>query len=102
MAISTVSLLNEAEYLRDRICKATSGSEARHYEEKLCRLESEMRSGRYDINTDSYVDTRGMRQYALAANTVPIPNPTPIPEPQTPLSFLKSADKKLLLTGATS
>jgi hypothetical protein len=92
MAISTVSLRNEIEYLRDRIRKASSSAEARHYEEKLYRLEYEMRGSRYDINTDSYVDAF---RYMAPVNTMPVP------EPQTPLSFLKNADNKLLLTGAT-
>jgi hypothetical protein len=83
---------HEIDYLRDRIRKASSSAEARHYEEKLYRLENEMRGYRYDINTDSWGDAQ---RYIAPTNT------TPIPEPQTPLSFLKSADKKLLLTGAT-
>ena len=92
MAISTMTLRNEIEYLRDRIRKASSSSEARYYEEQLCRLENEARGYRYDLNTDSFVDAQ---RYMAPVNT------TPIPEPQTPLSFLKNADKKLLLTGAT-
>ncbi len=92
MAISTMTLRNEIEYLRDRIRKASSGAEARYYEEQLYRLESERRGYRYDLNTDSYVDAQ---RYMMQVNT------TPTPEPQTPLSFLKNADKKLLLTGAT-
>jgi hypothetical protein len=97
MAISNAvpmhPLRNEIEYLRDRIRSASSGAEARHYEERLHRLEREMYNRRYDINTDSYVDAQ---RYMMQVNT------TPIPEPQTPLSFLKNADTKLLLTGATS
>ena len=89
MAI-TNPMMNEIGYLRERIRKASSIAETRHYEEKLYRLESEMYRGRYDINTDSYVDAQ---RYFAPVNTAPIP------EPQTPLSFLKSADKKLLLTG---
>ena len=96
MAITTSSFMlpmaGEIDYLRDRIRRASSSAESRHYEERLYRLESEMRSRRYDINTDSYVDAQ---QYMMQVNT------TPIPEPQTPLSFLKNADTKLLLTGAT-
>jgi len=92
MAISTMTLRTEIEYLRDRIRKASSSGEARYYEEQLYRLECEMRGNRYDINTDSYADSF---RYMAPVNT------TPIPELQTPLSFLKSADKKLLLTGAT-
>lgn len=89
MAI-TNPMMNEIGYLRDRIRKASSSAEARYYEEKLYRLEGEMYRGRYDVNTDSYVDAQ---RYFAPVNTAPIP------EPQTPLSFLKSADKKLLLTG---
>lgn len=95
MAISTMTLRNEIEYLRDRIRKASSSGEARYYEEQLYRLECEMRGNRYDINTDSYVDAFRYMAPVSAA-------PAPVPEPQTPLSFLKNADKKLLLTGATS
>jgi hypothetical protein len=85
-------MAGEIDYLRDRIRRASSATESRHYEDRLYRLESEMRSRRYDINTDSYVDAQ---RYMMQVNT------TPIPEPQTPLSFLKNADNKLLLTGAT-
>jgi hypothetical protein len=92
MAISTMTLRNEIEYLRDRIRKASSSSEARYYEEKLYRLEYEMRGYRYDLNTDSFADAQ---RYMAPINM------TLIPEPETPLSFLKNADKKLLLTGAT-
>ncbi len=92
MAISTMTLRNEIEYLRDRIRKASSSAEARYYEEQLYRLERDMYKTRYDFNTDSYVDAQ---RYMAPVNTAPVP------EPQTPLSFLKSADKKLLLTGAT-
>ena len=96
MAITTSPFMHpmagEIDHLRDRIRKASSSAEARYYEEKLYRLECEMRGYRYDLNTDSYVDAQ---RYMMQVNT------TPIPEPQTPLSFLKNADKKLLLTGAT-
>ena len=85
-------LMNEIEYFRDRIRKASSSAEARHYEEKLYRLESERRGYLYDLNTDSYVDAQ---RYMMQVNTALMP------EPQTPLSFLKNADNKLLLTGAT-
>ena len=93
MAISTASLRHEIEYLRDRIRRASSATESRHYEDRLYRLEGEMRDTRYDFNTDTFWPEP--RQYMAAINTLPVP------EPETPLSFLKNADKKLLLTGAT-
>ena len=80
----------EVAYLRDRIRRASSAAEARHYEEKLYRLEHEASSRMY------YEQQR--------ITTVPLPasfNEVPA-APETPLSFLKNADKKLLLTGATS
>jgi hypothetical protein len=86
-------MAGEIDYLRDRIRKASSVAESRHYEDRLYRLESEMYKRQYNINTDSWADAQ---RYIAPVNT------TPIPEPQTPLSFLKNADKKLLLTGATS
>lgn len=89
MAISN-PMMNEVYYLRDRIRKASSSAEAGHYVDMLYRLEGEMYKKQYNINTDSYVDAQ---RYFAPVNTAPMP------EPQTPLSFLKSADKKLLLTG---
>jgi hypothetical protein len=82
----------EFAYLRDRIRKASSAAEARHYEEKLYRLEREM-------SMMPHMHYEQMRM-------TPVPMPASLNEvlaaPETPLSFLKNADKKLLLTGATS
>jgi hypothetical protein len=78
----------EFGYLQDRIRRASSADEARHYEEKLYRLEREMSSHMHQMRI------------------TPVPMPASFNEvpaaPETPLSFLKNADKKLLLTGATS
>jgi hypothetical protein len=82
----------EFGYLQDRIRRASSAAEARHYEEKLYRLEREM-------SMSSRMQYEQMR-------ITPVPMPTSLgvdlAAPETPLSFLKNADKKLLLTGATS
>jgi hypothetical protein len=81
----------EFGYLQDRIRRASSADEARHYEERLYRLKHEMSS---------------RMQYDEQMRMAPLPMPASFNEvpaaPETPLSFLKNADKKLLLTGATS
>ena len=86
---------NERYELRERIHRARSSDEARYYEEKLWRLEPEMMQ-------------MPDRHYFAAPQIQPIVNEADLEkikieiETQTPLSFLKTADKKLLLTGATS
>jgi hypothetical protein len=80
----------EFGYLQDRIRRASSADEARHYEEKLYRLKHEMSS------------RMQYEQMRMAPPLMPASfNEVPA-APETPLSFLKNADKKLLLTGATS
>jgi hypothetical protein len=81
----------ERDDLRERIHRARSSDEARYYEEKLWRLEREM------LMQDA--------QYFASAPMLPVPMPTSLgvdlaaSETKTPLSFLKNADKKLLLIG---
>lgn len=84
-------LYSEREHLQRRMREARSGDEMRYYEEKLYRLERELFS--------PHMQYEQMR-------IAPVPMPASFNEvpaaPETPLSFLKNADKKLLLTGATS
>lgn len=82
-------MYSDRKALQERIYMARTSDEARYYEEKLHRLEREMPHMHYEQ----------MRM-------TPVPMPASLNEvlaaPETPLSFLKNADKKLLLTGATS
>ena len=81
---------NERYELRERIHRARSSDEARYYEEKLWRLEREMMQ-------------MPDRHYFAAPQIQPIVNEADLEkikaEAQTPISFLKFADKKLLLIG---
>ena len=84
-------LYRERDELQRRIHMARSSDEARYYEEKLWRLEREA----------MLLPQREYEQMRMA----PMPpsfDAFQKAEAETPLSFLKNADKKLLLTGATS
>lgn len=84
-------MYGELDHLHRRMREARSGDEMRYYEEKLYRLEREM-----TMMMPSPMQYEQMR-------IAPRPMPTSLgAAPETPLSFLKYADKKLLLTGATS
>ena len=80
---------NERYELRERIHRARSSDEARYYEEKLWRLEREM--------------MQMPDRFHPMALPAPIVNEADLEkikaEAQTPISFLKFADKKLLLIG---
>lgn len=82
--------IEEMRYYEERMRRAGSRSEHEYYRDRLRDLEMRMHPAYY------YDDLKRV-----------MPMPTQIgvdlakaPEPVTPLSFLKSADKKLLLTGA--
>lgn len=88
MAISTNGIQSEMSYLRERASRAGSLDEFEHYERRLREMKM-----RYDMERRlySYEQPRMM----------PTVMPSLAPDPVTPLTFLKTADKKLLLTGAT-
>lgn len=87
MAISN-PMHSEMQHLRDRMYMARSRDEHEYFSDRLRELERR---------------SMGFYGYDEARRVVATPPPlTLAPEPITPLSFLKSADKKLLLTGAFS
>lgn len=88
MAISTHAIQSEMSYLRERASRAGSRDEFEYYNRKLRDLEM-----RYDIESRLY----SYEQSHMMPKVVP----SQAPDPVTPLTFLKTADKKLLLTGAT-
>jgi hypothetical protein len=93
MAISTYDRLrDEARYCEERMRTASSRSEHEYYRERLRELE---RSYHMDPYRYGFDEPRSVRPQ------IPPMHPTLAPEPVTPLTFLKTADKKLLLTGAT-
>lgn len=81
-------LRDEARYCEERMRTASSRSEHEHYRERLRELEM-----RYDMERRSYSYEQ--------PRMMPTVMPSQAPDPVTPLTFLKTADKKLLLTGAT-
>lgn len=88
MAINTYDRLSdEARYCDERMRRANSRDEYEYYRNRLHELERRtMDSYNYYLNEQRRV--------------MPAPMPSLAPEPTTPLTFLKSADKKLLLIGA--
>lgn len=88
------SYRREIDHLLDRSRMARSRDEHDYYLGRARELEREL----------SMRDAR----YFEPPRMMPLPAPASIgvdpakTEPETPLSFLKNADKKLLLTGATS
>lgn len=85
-------MYNERKALQERIYMARTSDEARYYEEKLYRLEREM-------SMMPHMQYEPMR---VAPTPMPASLGVDLAAPETPLSFLKNADKKLLLTGAAS
>jgi hypothetical protein len=92
-------MYREREYLQQRMRRANSSDEARYLEEKLYRLEREMMDPR------QFLEPPHMQYEQMLRKPVPMPPSLGgdlVAALETPLSFLKNADKKLLLTGATS
>jgi hypothetical protein len=90
---SVMAIMNpmyaEMDHLRERMNIARSRDEYEYFRDRLRELER-----RASMSMFGYDEPRRVM--------LTPPPLTLAPEPVTPLSFLKSADKKLLLTGATT
>ena len=82
--------INQHEYLSHALRNARSREEEEHYLYKLRMLEEEAKWNNQRMSANSQEVMLRQQQ-----------TPKPVKEEITPLSFLKSADKNLLLTGVT-